>query len=86
MIPRPRGTETGQRPATGRTVPSPREFIAFWMEGDRVVAGMNVNVWDVTDGIKALISSRASISDSQLANPDIPLSELVTAEKVRTVS
>jgi 3-phenylpropionate/trans-cinnamate dioxygenase ferredoxin reductase component len=64
--------------------PATREFIAFWMEGDRVVAGMNVNVWDVTDDIKALISSRASISDRQLANPDIPLSELVSGEKVRT--
>ena len=25
-----------------------REFIAFWTAGGRVVAGMNVNVWDVT--------------------------------------
>jgi 3-phenylpropionate/trans-cinnamate dioxygenase ferredoxin reductase subunit len=64
--------------------PATREFIAFWMEGDRVIAGMNVNVWDVTDDIKALISSRASISDRQLANPEVPLSELVTGEKVRT--
>ena len=29
--------------------PGTREFIAFWLAGDRVVAGMNVNVWDVTD-------------------------------------
>ena len=29
--------------------PATREFIAFWLAGDRVVAGMNVNVWDVTD-------------------------------------
>ena len=26
-----------------------REFIAFWLVGGRVVAGMNVNVWDVND-------------------------------------
>ena len=26
-----------------------REFIAFWLAGDRVVAGMNVNVWGVND-------------------------------------
>ena len=24
-----------------------REFIAFWLAGGRVLAGMNVNIWDV---------------------------------------
>jgi 3-phenylpropionate/trans-cinnamate dioxygenase ferredoxin reductase subunit len=28
--------------------PAGREFIAFWLSGDRVLAGMNVNVWNVT--------------------------------------
>jgi 3-phenylpropionate/trans-cinnamate dioxygenase ferredoxin reductase subunit len=28
-----------------------REFIALWMVGDRVGAGMNLNVWDVTDDV-----------------------------------
>src|SRR5438093_1006934 len=28
-----------------------REFIAFWLSGGAVVAGMNVNVWDVSDDI-----------------------------------
>ena len=32
--------------------PASREFIAFWLVEDRVVAGMNVNVWDVTDPIQ----------------------------------
>ena len=35
--------------------PAAREFVAFWMFEDRVMAGMNVNVWDVTDPIKQLI-------------------------------
>ena len=27
-----------------------REFVAFWLDGDdRVLAAMNVNVWDVAD-------------------------------------
>ena len=26
-----------------------REFIAFWLKDQRVVAGMNANVWDVTE-------------------------------------
>ena len=34
-----------------------REFIAFWMSGGRVVAGMNVNIWDVNDAIQDLIRS-----------------------------
>ena len=34
-----------------------REYIAFWLDGDRVTAGMNVNVWDVQDDIQALIAS-----------------------------
>ena len=41
--------------------PAAREFIAFWLEGDRVVAGMNVNVWDVTDAIKHLIRERVPV-------------------------
>jgi 3-phenylpropionate/trans-cinnamate dioxygenase ferredoxin reductase subunit len=32
-----------------------REFVALWVRGGRVVAGMNVNVWDVTDRIRDLI-------------------------------
>jgi 3-phenylpropionate/trans-cinnamate dioxygenase ferredoxin reductase component len=34
------------------------EFIAFWLAGSRVLAGMNVNVWDVTDSIQALVRDR----------------------------
>jgi 3-phenylpropionate/trans-cinnamate dioxygenase ferredoxin reductase component len=34
-----------------------REFIAFWLKDGRVLAGMNVNIWGVTDSIKNLIRS-----------------------------
>ena len=50
-----------------------REFIAFWLAGGKVLAGMNVNVWDVTDAIKALIRSGAQIDPARLADPDQPL-------------
>ena len=33
------------------------EFIAFWVADDHVVAGMNVNIWDVVDPIRELITS-----------------------------
>ena len=57
-----------------------REFIAFWLDAaGRVLAGMNVNVWDVTDPIKALIESGAVVDPKRLADPELPL-ESVTAE------
>ncbi len=61
--------------------PATREFVAFWMVEDRVVAGMNVNVWDVTDPIKRLISERAPVDDSRLADLDVPLDEVVSAAR-----
>ena len=60
--------------------PATREFIAFWLTGDRVVAGMNVNVWDVIDPIQRLISERVAVDDRRLANPDVPLDELAPAD------
>jgi 3-phenylpropionate/trans-cinnamate dioxygenase ferredoxin reductase subunit len=56
--------------------PASREFLAFWLIGDRVVAGMNFNVWDVNDTIQQLIRSRTAIADGQLADPGVPLETL----------
>jgi 3-phenylpropionate/trans-cinnamate dioxygenase ferredoxin reductase subunit len=53
-----------------------REFIAFWLADGRVVAGMNVNVWDVIDDIQALIRSKAEVDRERLEDPDVPLTEL----------
>ena len=52
------------------------EFIAFWLEDDRVVAGMNVNVWDVQDHIRALITSRRAVDADALRDPDTSLESL----------
>jgi 3-phenylpropionate/trans-cinnamate dioxygenase ferredoxin reductase component len=60
--------------------PATREFIVFWLTGDRVVAGMNVNVWDVIDPIQRLIGERVAVDDRRLADPDVPLAELVLAD------
>jgi 3-phenylpropionate/trans-cinnamate dioxygenase ferredoxin reductase component len=60
---------------------SAREFIAFWMIGDRVAAGMNVNVWDVTDAIQQLIRARVPVDDRRLADLDVPLDELAGAKQ-----
>ncbi len=53
-----------------------REFIAFWVRGDTLVAGMNVNVWDVSDPIQELIASGATVDRARLADPDVPVAEL----------
>ncbi|MEU1389872.1 MULTISPECIES: FAD-dependent oxidoreductase [unclassified Nonomuraea] len=55
-----------------------REFIAFWLdEEDRVLAAMNVNVWDVTDHTQALIRSRKPVDRARLADPGTPLDRLL---------
>lgn len=46
-----------------------REFIAFWLVDGLVVAGMNVNVWDVTGPIGELIRSRRPVDPALLADP-----------------
>ncbi|MEU0188465.1 FAD-dependent oxidoreductase [Streptomyces afghaniensis] len=57
---------------------SRREFIAFWVKEGRVLAGMNVNVWDVTDKIQQLIRSKARVNTEALADPHAPLDSLAS--------
>jgi 3-phenylpropionate/trans-cinnamate dioxygenase ferredoxin reductase subunit len=52
------------------------EFIAFWLKDGRVLAGMNVNVWDVTDPIQALIRSRQPVDLEKLTDVDVPLTDV----------
>jgi 3-phenylpropionate/trans-cinnamate dioxygenase ferredoxin reductase subunit len=78
---------TGHVPSTGYdqvvlrgdTGAEPGEYIAFWLAEGRVLAGMNVNVWDVTDDIKALIQSRAVVDPVRLADVGVPLAELIAS-------
>jgi 3-phenylpropionate/trans-cinnamate dioxygenase ferredoxin reductase subunit len=53
------------------------EFIAFWLADGRVLAGMNVNVWDVTDSIQALVRSGKPVEEAGLADPRVPLELLL---------
>jgi 3-phenylpropionate/trans-cinnamate dioxygenase ferredoxin reductase component len=54
-----------------------REFVAFWLAGDgRVLAGMNVNVWDVNDAIQDLVRSGRAVDAAALADPSVPLESL----------
>ncbi|AXT86146.1 ferredoxin reductase [Aeromicrobium sp. A1-2] len=50
------------------------EFIAFWLAQDVVRAGMNVNVWDVNDALRALVGR--AVDRERLADPGVPLTEV----------
>jgi 3-phenylpropionate/trans-cinnamate dioxygenase ferredoxin reductase component len=56
--------------------PDTGEFIAFWVHESRVLAGMNVNVWDVNEHVQALIRSRRPVELEALRDPDVPLESL----------
>ncbi len=53
-----------------------REFIAFWLGGGRVLAGMNVNIWDVNDAIQALVNDGRPVDTARLADAGVPLEEV----------
>ncbi len=59
-----------------RGEPASGEFIAFWLKASQVIAGMNVNVWDVSDDIQSLIRSARPLDPTRLATPTIPLPEV----------
>lgn len=60
-----------------RGEPAGREYTSFWLGDDnRVLAGMNVNIWEGLDDIKALISARAPVDPDRLTDPQVPLGEL----------
>ncbi|GAA4861483.1 NAD(P)/FAD-dependent oxidoreductase [Saccharopolyspora cebuensis] len=54
-----------------------QEFIAFWLDNGRVLAGMNVNTPDVGHQIGTLISSGAMVDTARLADPDVHLDEFI---------
>jgi 3-phenylpropionate/trans-cinnamate dioxygenase ferredoxin reductase component len=54
-----------------------REFIAFWLGRGQVLAGMNVNIWDVNDTIQAVVRSGSIADPGMLADPDVPLERFI---------
>lgn len=55
-----------------------RQFVAFWHRDGVVTAAMNVNVWDVVEDLKALVASGRAIDPARLADPDLPIPDLVS--------
>jgi 3-phenylpropionate/trans-cinnamate dioxygenase ferredoxin reductase component len=52
-----------------------RQFLAFWLADDRVMAAMNANVWDQGDELQRLVESEERVVVARLADPVIPLAE-----------
>ena len=71
-----RGRASAGDPVVFRGDPVAGEFLAFWLRDGRVLAGMNVNTWDVGDDVDALIRSRGEVDPHRLADPDVPLTEV----------
>jgi 3-phenylpropionate/trans-cinnamate dioxygenase ferredoxin reductase subunit len=55
-----------------------REFIAFYHRGGVVTAAMNVNIWDVVDDLRAIITAGRAVDPAKLADPGVPLGELAS--------
>ncbi len=53
-----------------------REFIAFWIKDQRVVAGMNVNVWDVNDQVQRIIRAGKVVDEARLVDESVPLKDI----------
>jgi 3-phenylpropionate/trans-cinnamate dioxygenase ferredoxin reductase subunit len=53
------------------------EFVAFWLKDRRVLAGMNVNVWNVKEQVQALIRSGEQVDVTALRDINTELDRLV---------
>ncbi len=73
------GHATGWDRVLFRGDPATREFIAFWLAEDRVVAGMNVGIGGVIEHIEELVRRRPPVEDRRLADPDVPLEQVARA-------
>jgi 3-phenylpropionate/trans-cinnamate dioxygenase ferredoxin reductase subunit len=54
-----------------------REFVAFWLADGVVQAAMNANIWDSSKELGRLVSSGVAIDAARLADPSVPLADLV---------
>jgi 3-phenylpropionate/trans-cinnamate dioxygenase ferredoxin reductase subunit len=56
-------------------------FVAFWLRDGLVLAGMNVNIWDVNEHVQELIRARRPVDPRALADPGTPLESLLALER-----
>jgi 3-phenylpropionate/trans-cinnamate dioxygenase ferredoxin reductase component len=75
------GLATASDRVVVRGDPATRQFVAFWLRHQRVVAGMSVNVRDADEPIQVLIRSGRGVDLARLVDPDTPIKELVEADR-----
>lgn len=57
-----------------------REFVAFWLSPTNdVLAGMNMNAWDLGEQIEALLGA-GPVDPLRLADPDVPLTQTLLGD------
>lgn len=56
--------------------------MVFWLAHGRIQAGMDVNVWNVAESIQALVAAGRPVDERRLADPDVPLADLVELREV----
>lgn len=57
--------------------PTTGAFMTFWVADSRVVAAMSVNTWDMMPTVQALITGRSVVDLRRLADPTVPLEQVV---------
>ncbi|HET9184889.1 MAG TPA: FAD-dependent oxidoreductase [Solirubrobacterales bacterium] len=60
--------------------PASREFIAFWLREGRLLAAMNVNVWDVNETLQSIVAGRPAIDAAALEDPEVALESLLSGK------
>ena len=53
-----------------------REFMAFWLDGERMLAGMHMNVWDSIDAVQEHVRAGRRVDVGRLADADVPLTDV----------
>ena len=51
-----------------------RVFTAWWLDGNRVVAGMQANDWDAIDDVRRIVGS--TVDPERLADEQTPLADV----------
>ena len=60
-----------------------RAFLAFWVDGGRVEAGMTVGVPDVVPALEALVKSPGPVDEQRLGDPAVPLEDVAAGTGAR---
>jgi 3-phenylpropionate/trans-cinnamate dioxygenase ferredoxin reductase component len=59
--------------------PADGAFVAFYLSGDRLVGGINVNIWDVNEHVQRLIRDGGPVVVEMLTDADVDPSDWTTS-------